>query len=56
MGPLYTVTRQVDDAPEEGESGTIYEWVIKDSEGQTVARTYDASFAKWVMQQASPAR
>ncbi len=52
MGPLYTVTREVADAPEEGESGTIYEFVIRDIDGQVVARTYDAPFAKWVTQQA----
>lgn len=54
MGPLYTVTREVADEPEEGESGVIYEWVIRDVDGHVVARTYDAAFAKWVQQQAAP--
>lgn len=52
MGLDYIVTKEVVDEPEEGEDGTIYEYVIRDISGDVVARTYDQAFAHWVSEKA----
>ena len=56
MGLDYTVTREAVDEPEKGESGTIYEYVIRDVHGDVVARTFDRAFADWVKARAAIAK
>lgn len=44
--PKYKMERRIVDEPLEGESGTIYEYVIKDEWGAELAVTYDDDLAR----------